>query len=217
MSRGARTSRDKPVRERRCVATGETAGPDRLLRVALSPDGVVTPDIAARLPGRGAWVTADRALIDKAVNKRLFNRAFEKPVEAPKGLADQFETLLEARALSMLGLARRAGRLAMGYDTVKLALSKGDTPAWRIEASDGAADGRGKLDRISAAAWPHLATVGCFSAEAIGQALGRSGVVHALLTVGPEADGFGAVVSKLAGFRVINPFDTQADKGAQDG
>jgi predicted RNA-binding protein YlxR (DUF448 family) len=83
VSRGARKTRDKPVRERRCVATGETAGPDRLLRVALSPDGVVTPDLAARLPGRGAWISADRALIDKAVEKRLFNRAFEKPVEAP--------------------------------------------------------------------------------------------------------------------------------------
>ncbi len=217
MSRGARKTRDKPVRERRCVATGETAGPDRLLRVALSPDGVVTPDLTARLPGRGAWISADRALINKAVEKRLFNRAFEKPVEAPDDLADRFEGLLEARALSLLGLARRAGRLAMGYDAVKLALSKGDRPAWRIEANDGAADGRGKLDRLSAAAWPQLATAGCFSAEAIGQALGRTGVVHALLSVGPEADGFSAVISKLAGFRLINPFATEPDKGADNG
>lgn len=217
MSRGARNSRNKTVRERRCVVTGNIADADQLLRVALSPDGVVTPDIAARLPGRGAWITADRALVDKAVTKRLFNRAFEKPVEAPGDLADRFEALLEARALSLLGLARRAGRLTMGYDAVKLALSKGEAPAWRIEASDGAADGRGKLDRLSAAAWPRLTTVGCFSAEAIGQALGRTGVVHALLTEGPEADGFGAVTGKLAGFRTLNPFDSGSDKGAQDG
>lgn len=217
MSRGARKTRDKPVRERRCVATGETAGPDRLLRVALSPGGVVTPDLAAKLPGRGAWVTADRDLIDKAVTKRLFNRAFEKPVEAPVDLADQFEALLEARALSLLGLARRAGRLAMGYDAVKLALSKGGKPAIRLEASDGAADGRGKLDRLSAAAWPQLRTVSCFSAEALGQALGRTGVVHALLSEGPEADGFLAVVGKLAGFRVVDPLALGSDKDAQNG
>ncbi len=217
MSRGARKTRDKPVRERRCVATGGTEGPDRLLRVALSPDGTVTPDLAAKLPGRGAWITADRALIDKAVAKRLFNRAFERPVEAADDLADRFEALLEARAMSLLGLARRAGRLAMGYDAVKLALSKGEKPAWRIEASDGAADGRGKLDRLSAATWPQLATVSCFSAETIGQALGRSGVVHALLTEGPEADGFAKVVGKLAGFRKIDPLAPGSDKGAQDG
>ena len=217
MSRGARKTRDKPARERRCVATGETAGPDRLLRVALSPDGVVTPDLAAKLPGRGAWITADRELVDKAVAKRLFNRAFERSVDAPVDLADQFEALLEARALSLIGLARRAGRLAMGYDAVKLALSKGDKPALRIEASDGAADGRGKLDRLSAAAWPQLDTVSCFSAEALGQALGRTGVVHVLLSEGPEADGFSAVVGKLAGFRAIDPLALGSDKGAQDG
>ena len=217
MSRGARKTRNKPVRERRCLATGETAGPDRLLRVALSPDGVITPDLAARLPGRGAWITADRALVEKAVAKRLFNRAFERPVEAPGDLADRFEALLEARALSLLGLARRAGRLAMGYDGVKLALSKGEAPALRVEAVDGAADGRGKLDRLSAAAWPGLATVSCFDAEAIGRALGRGGVVHALLTEGPEADGLIAVTGKLAGFREIDPLALGAEKGAQDG
>ena len=172
------------------------------------------PDLAAKLPGRGAWITADRDLVDKAVAKRLFNRAFERPVEAPGDLADQFEALLEKRALSLLGLARRAGRLAMGYDAVKLALSKGDAPARRVEASDGATDGRRKLDRLSAAAWPQLATVSCFDAESIGQALGRSGVVHALLAEGPEADGFSAVIGRLAGFRDIDPLAHGPEKGA---
>ena len=93
MSRGARHGRSKPVRERRCVATGEVKEEEDLLRVALSPEGRVTPDVAARLPGRGGWVSADRTLVDKAVKKRLFNRAFEQPVEAPDNLADQFESL----------------------------------------------------------------------------------------------------------------------------
>ena len=217
MSRGARKDRDKPVRERRCVASGETAGPDRLVRVALSPDGVVTPDIAAKLPGRGAWVTADRKAVDKAVAKGLFNRAFERPVAAPEDLADQFEALLASRALSLIGLARRAGRLAMGYDAVKLALSKGEAAAWRIEALDGSQDGRGKLDRLAAKAAPDLRTIGCFSADALGEALGRAGVVHALMADGPEAQSFKAVIGKLSGFRDIEPFAGRAKQGAQDG
>lgn len=213
MSRGARKSRVKPVRERRCVASGDTALDVELLRVALAPDGSVVPDLAAKLPGRGAWVRADRALVNKAVTRRLFNRAFGQEVSAPEDLADRFEALLEARALSLLGLARRAGRLAAGFDAAKLALSGGPDPAWRIEASDAARDGRAKLDRAMRGAERDLPVAGCFSAEAVGAALGRGSVVHAVLGQGPEAAAFSGVMARLAGFRIIDP----ARSDAQDG
>ncbi len=213
MSRGARKSRVKRVRERRCVATGEPGLEAELLRVGLGPDGVLVPDLAANLPGRGAWVTADRALVDKAVTKRLFCRAFGQEVSAPDDLAGRFEALLEARALSLLGLARRAGRLAVGFDAAKSALSAGPDPAWRIEARDGARDGRAKLDRAARSADRDPPVAGCFSAEALGAALGRGAVVHAVLGQGPEAAAFSGVLAKLAGFRTIDP----ARSGAEDG
>lgn len=217
MSRGARSSRQKQPRERRCVATGAVKPEAELLRVALAPDGTLVADVAAKLPGRGGWVSADRASIELAVKKRLFNRAFEKPVEAPADLADRFEALLEARALSLLGLARRAGSLAMGYDGAKLALSKGPAPSWRIEARDGARDGRAKLDRLAQAAHPGLRVAGCFDAEAIGAALGRSGIVHAVLGQGAEANAFTAVIGKLAGFRELDPGARRPVSGAENG
>jgi predicted RNA-binding protein YlxR (DUF448 family) len=188
-----------------------------LLRVALAPDGTLVPDVAAKLPGRGGWVSAERASVDLAVRKRLFSRAFEAQVEAPVDLADRFEALLEARALSLLGLARRAGSLAMGYDGARLALSKGPAPAWRIEARDGARDGREKLDRLAQAVHPGLRTAGCFDAEAVGAALGRAGIVHAVLAQGAEASAFTAVIGKLAGFREIDPGARRAAAGAENG
>lgn len=217
MSRGARSTRAKTPRERRCVATGEVKPEGLLLRVALAPDGTLVPDLAAKLPGRGGWVSADRASINLAGRKRLFSRAFEQPVTAPDDLADRFEALLQTRALSLLGLSRRAGTLAMGYDGARLALSKGPAPAWRIEASDGARDGRAKLDRLAAAAHPGLKTAGCFTAEAIGGALGRTGIVHAVLGQGPEAVAFGAVIGKLAGFREIDPGAQRPVSSAENG
>jgi len=99
VSRGARTSRVKAVRERRCAVTGEVLGEAGLLRVALSPDGQVVPDVSARLPGRGAWVKADRATLEQAAKRKAFHRAFGVPVEVPADLAAQFEAQLEARAL----------------------------------------------------------------------------------------------------------------------
>lgn len=205
MSRGARSGRVKTPRERRCVASGEVRPEAGLLRVALAPDGSVVPDIAARLPGRGGWVSADRASVDKAVKKRLFNRAFERPVDAPDDLADRFEGLLEQRALSLLGLSRRAGRLAMGYDAVRIALKSAPPPAWRIEASDGAADGRRKLDQLARASGRDIPVASCFGAEALGGALGRSGMVHLALMGGPEAAGFSLAMARLAGFRAVDP------------
>jgi uncharacterized protein len=36
-----------------CIVTREEAGEDQLIRFALSPEGIVTPDLQAKLPGRG--------------------------------------------------------------------------------------------------------------------------------------------------------------------
>ena len=63
-------------RERRCVATGETLPEQRLIRFALGPDGALHPDLAAKLPGRGAWVSASRTAIsccrpEARANRRL--------------------------------------------------------------------------------------------------------------------------------------------------
>lgn len=207
----------KQPRERRCVVTGDVKPEAELLRVALGPEGEVVPDLAARLPGRGGWVSADRASVDKAVKKGLFARAFERKVTAPDDLADRFETLLEARALSLLGLARRAGSLAMGYDAVRIALKGSARPALRIEALDGAADGRSKLDRLAEAIHPGLPVVGCFTADALGAALGREHTVHAVLAQGSEARGMKAVVDKLSGFRAIDPRGPQVPEGAENG
>src|SRR5262245_4332364 len=66
---------DKSQRERRCIASGESANEADLIRFACGPGGVVTPDVAAKLPGRGAWVRADRASVARAVKQGAFARA----------------------------------------------------------------------------------------------------------------------------------------------
>ena len=186
------------------MATGDVKDEASLVRIALAPDGSVVPDLAARLPGRGAWVSADRASVERAVARKAFNRAFGAPVTVPADLAGTIEAQLVQRALNLMGLARRAGEFAAGQDAVRLAL-KAARPAWRIEASDGASDGRSKIDRLARAAWGDIPVAGCFSAEEIGQALGRGPVVHAAMSEGPQARAFSAVMGKLAGFRPLDP------------
>ena len=164
----------------------------------------MVPDLAAKLPGRGAWVTADRELVGKALKKGAFTRAFGGRVVVPDDFADLLERLLAERALNLMGLARRSGDFATGFDAVRLAL-KAARPAWRVEASDGAADGRSKLDRLAQAAWGDVPVAACFTAEEIGQATGRGPVVHAAMSEGPQARAFATVMDKLSGFRPLDP------------
>jgi hypothetical protein len=42
-------------------------GRDALLRLAISPEGLVLPDPLARAPGRGAWIGVNRADLEIAL------------------------------------------------------------------------------------------------------------------------------------------------------
>ena len=174
---GAKKDRDGP--ERRCIATGASGGVERMIRFVLSPDGALTPDLAEKLPGRGVWLTAERAHVETAVKKRLFSRGFRQPVEAPEDLADTLAALAAARTIEAVSLARKAGLAVNGFEKVKARLRKGGIGAL-LAASDGAEDGRGKL----AALLGDAPLVAALTANELGAAFGRDAVVHAALEPG---------------------------------
>lgn len=192
-------------RERTCIASGEALPEERLVRFARAPDGAVTPDVAAKLPGRGLWVSADRVSVERAVKRNAFTRGFKAPATAPADLADQVEALLARRCLDLLGMAQRAGAIAIGTVQAEEAIRRGP-PLWLIEAADGAADGRSKLIRLAFGLWgeePRVA--GCFLAGELGVALGRDPVVHAVLLQESMAQRWTVEIGRLSGFRAIVP------------
>jgi len=215
-----RSGRAKAQPERRCIVTGVRGDPASMVRFVLSPDAVVTPDVAQRLPGRGAWLTARRDSIEKAVRTGAFSRAFKCQAIAPADLGDQTAGLVRARVLHHLGLGRRAGDVLCGFEIVREAL-KTEGCAVLVEASDGASDGREKLVQILRARSGHSVSrsddkvtdsachlpvlAGCFSAEELGMALGRERVVHACVRSGRFADVWGAELARFSGFAPIWP------------
>ncbi|MEM9899578.1 MAG: DUF448 domain-containing protein, partial [Pseudomonadota bacterium] len=50
-------------RERTCIVTGKKAPGRQLLRFVLAPDGIIVPDLAAKLPGRGVWTLEKREVV----------------------------------------------------------------------------------------------------------------------------------------------------------
>jgi hypothetical protein len=171
--------------ERTCILTREAGARDRLVRLALGPDGVVMPDIRAKAPGRGAWIAVDRAALEKAqANDKLkgaLARAFKGPVSAPDDLGARIEAALRQAALDRLGLEARSGTLLTGSEKIDVALRKGEVHLL-IHASDAGEDGNRKLDQ----AWRVGGGEGqglVFPEERaiLSLALGRQNVVHAAL------------------------------------
>lgn len=222
---------DGPLR--RCIVRNASFPPDRLIRFVLAPDGMVTPDLAQRLPGRGAWVTAERDCLVTAARKGAFARAFRRQVDAPADLADRVEGLLARRVLDLLGLARGSGDVSAGFEQVRAALKTG-RPACVFEASDGAEDGRDKVLALLQAAYGAPAAhargadaadgtaptndaaplvAGCFSSEELGMALGRERVVHIYVKQSRLAQGLTRELRRLAGFRSLQPGEWPSGTG----
>lgn len=198
-------------RERRCLASGEVRDPAQMIRFVLGPDNVVTPDIQGKLPGRGAWVSADRASLETAIAKKAFNRGFKGQAKIEGDLIALTQSLLERRVLGLITMARKASVIAMGNDQVQ-SMAREASIAFRIEASDGSKDGRSKIRTLAKAMnreleLPDPIVVGCFTAEQIGQALGRETIVHAAIKPSKLAKSLKVDVARLAGFRDLIPAD----------
>jgi predicted RNA-binding protein YlxR (DUF448 family)/ribosomal protein L30E len=181
---------------RRCLVTRQVLPRERLLRFVVDPEGCVRPDPDARLPGRGMWLSADRNVVNKAVARNLFARAARAPARVEVDLAEQIERLLARRALDTLGLARRAGQVAVGFEQVRLSLRAG-TAAVLVTATDAAADGRRKLRGLA----PQLPLITAFTSTELGAALGRESLMHVAVAPGGLAQRLLRDVERLAGFR----------------
>lgn len=198
--------------ERRCIATQERRQQSRMIRFVLDPNAVVTPDLAQRLPGRGAWVCADRPSLDQAIARKAFSRAFKTQVDCPDNLSEQVERLLEQKCLDLLGFAKRSGDLILGFDQAREAI-RSARPGCLVEAADGAADGRTKM--LSLLRGAHSGpddtqappVIGCFTAEQLGMALGRQRVIHAVVKRGRFSAALMAEIGRLDGFRSRIPED----------
>lgn len=192
------------TRERRDIVSGEVVAEEKLIRFVAGPQGLVVPDLARKLPGRGLWVAAERTAVEAAARKNLFARAAKAPLRAAADLPDQVESLLKRRLLAGLGLARKAGDTTSGFEKVAQALSSGKV-AWLIEASDGAADGRRKLAAIARKQPRAPGLIGVFDAAELGLALGLENVIHTAFLAGRAADRWAQDVFRLSGFCPLLP------------
>lgn len=144
-------ARGEHIPERQCILTRDRAARAALIRLALSSEGEVLPDVRAKAPGRGAWIGVDRAELATALAKGklrgALSRAFKtSELAIPDNLPARVEAALERDALDRLGLEARAGTLLTGSERIRDAARKGEV-ALLLHAADAREDGRKRLDQ----------------------------------------------------------------------
>jgi predicted RNA-binding protein YlxR (DUF448 family) len=179
--------------ERTCIVSRAVRPPAELIRFVLGPDNQVVADLRHKLPGRGVWVAARADLVEEAVRRRLFSRAFKAEAKAPATLARDIEHALRADLRQSLSLANKAGTVIAGFSKVEAAIAEKPIVAL-IHAAEAAEDGQRKLagplrkrlgDAIST-----FPVIRDLSIDELDLALGRSHVIHAALVAGAGSDGF---------------------------
>ena len=181
---------DGPIRK--CILSGDREAREHLVRLVLSPDGDVLPDIRAKAPGRGAWIGVTRAELEAALApkgklKGALARAFKTgPVLIPDNLPALIESALKRAALDRLGLESRSGGVLIGAERIETAARSGKLRLL-LHASDAGEDGNRKLDQAwrvgndaEGSALRGLALP--VSRTILAVALGRQNVVHVGLT-----------------------------------
>lgn len=193
---------DGPLRL--CALTRASRPKEDLIRFVRGPDSTLYPDPAAKLPGRGVWVTATAEKIAEAVKARVFTRSLKAEVKIPPDLPTLVGDLLERRALDALSLANKAGHVTTGFDKLNALIAKG-TVKVLLHARDASVGGAEKLDRkfaaVSRAAQqtPRIETL--FTVEQMSLAIGRSNVVHAALTQGGATEKFLSEAGRVKRYR----------------
>ncbi len=209
MTRGGLRKDRTGASERRCIATGEVRPVTELVRFVVGPEGEIVPDLRASLPGRGIWVSADRAALEKAAAKNLFARAARQPVTVPEALADRIEAQLADRVVHLISLARKAGQAVAGYEKVKDWLAK-DEARVLIQASDGSERGKSKLRTPSGGRF-----IGCLTGSELGLAFGRENVIHTALAGSGLTSRVVEEAARLSGIRESTDGGTARRKGTK--
>ena len=204
----------RAVPERKCILTGRHDARDGLIRLALSPDGDVLPDVLARAPGRGAWIGVTRVELDQAIAKGKLKgalaRAFKgTPLNIPVDLGDRIETALRRALADRLGIELRSGMIVLGTEKIAAAARAG-VVTFLGHASDAGGDGAGKL----AQAWRvgeqaegsgRKGVILPLDRAALSVALGRDNVVHLALTDAAAAARVTGLLGRLMHFTGCRP------------
>ena len=109
----------------KCFLTGEHLEKTTSLRFALSPKREIVPDCYNKLAGRGFWVRPEKRTLQLLLKSKKPASYFGKKVFVDPNICEIVEKLLTIKILKQLSLARKAGLLVIGSDSIKSSFNNG--------------------------------------------------------------------------------------------
>ncbi|WP_375705976.1 RNA-binding protein [Bartonella sp. AA2SXKL] len=192
------------MNERTCIVTRKNASAQTLIRFVIGPNNQIVPDLKANLPGRGVWISAHHAVIEKAIKQKAFHRNFKTDVEVAPNLVHVVDTLLLKAALSSLSMARKAGAIVMGATKVDAAIRSGKV-ILVLHAKETTEGGKRKIAQaihsIQQQTNRTIKTISLFTSDEMRVAFGSNPVMHAALLDTKAAEGFLKTTCKLISYR----------------
>ena len=179
---------------RRCLVTRQSGERAQMIRFVLGPDRLIVPDLAARLPGRGFWLSPSANVLEAAIKRGVFTRAARGPVTLPPELGSLIRSGLTRRIVDLLGLARRAGQAVGGFAKAREALVQART-GLVVQAVDGSDEECRRLLSGSQT----IPVIRPLTASALGAVFGRDHVVHVAVAPGRLAAALTTEAARLAG------------------
>ncbi|MBV9811162.1 MAG: DUF448 domain-containing protein, partial [Acetobacteraceae bacterium] len=155
------------------------------------------PDLAAKLPGRGFWLSAQGDVIHTACTRGAFAKAARRNVVVPPDLPSVLQAALVRRIGDHLGLARRAGQAVAGFEKAREWLV-GGRAALIVHASDGSVDEQARF----LSGWTgKVPVVKVLDGASLGAIFGRDFSVHVAVARGRLAATLQIEAERLAGLR----------------
>lgn len=157
---------------RTCVGCGAVRPQAALLRYRRGPRGLI-PDLDRTGGGRGAYTCPDPACIGRALSRRAFARVLRGDVgrvTAEEVLAAVAEAV-HGKVTRLLGLGRRARRIAAGHEAAERALATGEASLLVVASDAGRAEAE-RWERLAGRAGVPVAAP--LTAAALGAAVGSS-------------------------------------------
>jgi len=109
----------------KCFLTGKNLEKTTALRFVLSPTREIVPDCYNKLAGRGFWVKPEKKTLQLLAKSKKLKTYFDENIFVDPQLNLIVEKLLNRKILKQLSLARKAGLLAIGSDSIKSSFNIG--------------------------------------------------------------------------------------------
>mgnify|MGYP002637031680 FL=1 len=172
------------MEHRTCIATKETLPTDAMLRLVVTSNDRIIPDLKKKLPGNELWIKSNKNIIQLAIKENIFNNELNIKTIEIGDLASKIENLYKKEISNNINIAIKAGDVVLGYTKV-LDCIKNKLTRILFTASDAGIDGKKKLE---SACGKDIFMFNIFDTDEISKIIGKENTVHLCVKTGNMAN-----------------------------